>query len=86
LRDVAHDLGKRDHGELGRISERNAKQARLQVEIEEQIVEEMSQPVVCIRERTTELIRRVFLRPLSKQPGIRTFVLKSGYFDPIQGV
>ena len=51
LRDVAQALGKRDVGALARVSERNTKQVRLRTEIEEQIVEEMSQPTVGTRER-----------------------------------
>jgi Na+/phosphate symporter len=51
LRDVAQALGKRDLGGLSRVSERNAKQARLRVEIEEQVVDEMSRPTVGTRER-----------------------------------
>lgn len=51
LRDVAQALGRRDLGGLSRVSERNAKQARLRAEIEEQVVEEMSRPTVGTRER-----------------------------------
>jgi phosphate uptake regulator len=51
LRDVAHALGKRDLGGLGRVEEHNAKQARLRAEVEEQIVEAMSQPIMGSRER-----------------------------------
>jgi phosphate uptake regulator len=43
LRNVAQALAKRDRNELGRVEERNAKQARLRAEIEEQIVAEMAQ-------------------------------------------
>ncbi|MCE0524208.1 MAG: hypothetical protein LV480_14980 [Methylacidiphilales bacterium] len=51
LRDVAHALGRRDLARLSRVTERNAKQARLRAEIEEQVVEEMSRPTVGARER-----------------------------------
>jgi phosphate uptake regulator len=43
-------LGKRDLGGLGLVEERNAKQARLRAEVEEQIVEAMSQPMMGSRE------------------------------------
>jgi len=51
LRDVAQALGKRDLGGLGRVEERNAKQARLRAEVEEQIVDVMSQPMIGSREQ-----------------------------------
>jgi phosphate uptake regulator len=51
LRDVAHALGKRELGGLSRVLEKNAKQSRLRIEIEEQVVDEMSQPTVSTRER-----------------------------------
>lgn len=51
LRDVAQALGKRDINGLSRVTERNAKQARLRAEIEEQVVDEMSRPTVGTRER-----------------------------------
>jgi len=51
LRDVAQALGKRDVAGLSRVVERNAKQSRLRGEIEEQIVEKMSQSTMGTRER-----------------------------------
>jgi Na+/phosphate symporter len=51
LRDVAQALGKRDLAGLSRVAERNAKQTRLRAEIEERIVEEMSQPLIGSHER-----------------------------------
>lgn len=51
LRDVAVALGKRQLNGLGRVEERNAKQTRLRIEVEEQVVEEMSRPTVGMRER-----------------------------------
>ncbi len=51
LRDVARALGARDLSGLSRVTERNAKQARLRVEIESQVVDEMVKPSVGTRER-----------------------------------
>jgi len=51
LRDVAHALGKRDLAGLDRISEKNAKQARLRLEVEEQVVEEMSRCMIGTHDR-----------------------------------
>ncbi len=51
LRDVAQALGSRDLSGLARVNERNAKQPRLRAEIEEQVVEAISQVSVSTRER-----------------------------------
>jgi Na+/phosphate symporter len=51
LRDVANALGKRDLAALSRVPEKNAKQSRLRAEIEEQVVEEMSRPMIDTYER-----------------------------------
>lgn len=51
LRDVAQALGKRDLDNLDRVAEKNAKQARLRAEIEEQVIGEMSRPTVGTREK-----------------------------------
>jgi phosphate uptake regulator len=51
LRDVAQALGKRDPAGLSRVEEKNAKQARLRAEIEEQVIGEMSLPTVGTREK-----------------------------------
>jgi len=51
LRDVAQALGKRDLNGLSQVEEKNAKQARLRAEIEEQVIEEMSRPTVGTREK-----------------------------------
>jgi phosphate uptake regulator len=62
LRDVAHALGKRDLGGLGRVEERNAKQTRLRAAVEEQVVEAMAQPMVGSREgRKLILVSQVAL-------------------------
>ena len=51
LREVAQALGKRELGGLSRVVEKNAKQSRLRIEIEEQLVDEMSKPTVSTRDR-----------------------------------
>ena len=51
LRDVAQALGKRDLSGLSKVVERNAKQSRLRVEIENQVVEEMARTTVSLRAR-----------------------------------
>ena len=51
LRNVAQALGKRDLAGLSQVPERNAKQARLRTEIENQVVAEMAQPAESLRKR-----------------------------------
>ena len=51
LREVARALGQRNLDGLSKIADRNAKQARLRAEIEEQVVGEMSRPIIGTRER-----------------------------------
>src|SRR5271170_8042125 len=71
LRDIAQALDNRDVRGLTRVSERNAKQSRLRVEIEEQVVEEMSRPTVGTREkRKLVLVSQVAL--MFERMGART--------------
>jgi len=76
LREVAEALGKRDLGGLSRVEEKNAKQSRLRIEIEEQIVAEMSQPAVGTRERRKlVLVSQIAL--MFERMGARTVEISS---------